>query len=383
MKIIPTIRTITKDRCWEHLVWWTELHRIDRENADRIRTRKYALIDIEEMPIREAFPEDRKLAFMAVANLKSVGQWSYATKEVFKKTLKTAAKDANMYFKDTGKKNKDGTHILQKRKTEGLYDVYFNLPPWISLNLAKLVEEGESGNDTFKITMAKLGVALSRELEKRSGYKAVSFAFHPDSRNKVGFHLQFQTVSDKKLLGRSTNGKKGRKGLRVMGDVNLAMYRMNKLDKITTDRHGEPLLQKDIATRFERKNYDDIAFDSILNDFIDKNLPKQVVNKIKNDGVEYAKNWNAKRVEAVANSPKALKAELERIKGLSASNAKAWGTAQKEIRTLKEAPEKLKEQLDSLNEKAIQDAARITDLERQLKELKKKKGVSGNEDMEM
>jgi hypothetical protein len=158
----------------------------------------------------------------------------------------------------------------------------------------------ESGRlDEVKLVVRKAVNAARTKLAKRTGYKLVGAAVHPDSRGVIGYHLQFQTAAGGQLLGRSAKGKKG--GLRLAGDAMSAVARYSEFVEVT-DRFG--VLGRDC---------DDIALNKAVDWQCEKLLGPEEWAKVEARARAMADDWQRRRDEALARRADVadLKRQLE------------------------------------------------------------------------
>jgi hypothetical protein len=122
-------------------------------------------------------------------------------------------------------------------------------------------------------------------LEERTGYEGVGIALHPDSKTGFGFHLQFLTCKDGKLLGKSASGERGRKGLKLAGDVNLAMTRFDAVEAV-------PGGWKTIV---EERDYDDVAMEgpmvAVIREALEERFGPESLEILDDMAMDYVQNW--------------------------------------------------------------------------------------------
>lgn len=242
----------------------------------------------------------------------------------FEAGLEDAKSDGRKWKTDTGKvAKKTGLPILQSREGPGLYDCYFSFPPWVTEFLARLVESGEI--DRASSVVGASMSAVAEGLETRTGYKAVGVALHPDSRTALGFHVQYQTASGGKLLGRSADGRKGRKGVRLLGDAMLGVSRFGAF--VELDAKAREAIKK--------KDFDDVALDVVLMKTLEEELGDDWAT-VMELGKVYSEAWKKQRDEALAQKKKVERAERE-AKSLKKENLSLKGRLaklEKEIKAL-------------------------------------------------
>lgn len=249
----------------EHYVFGSDRHTTDKEVADRLRATEYIPTTVV-VPSKGPFPRARELA----ENLVRRGErWEEVPAEIYVKRLRPfTSRKAGTYWSPKKVRGevltkKDGSPIMQCQRTKALHDIYLSLPPWITEVLAQATELSE-GIPTVRRVAEQAALAAAETLEKRTGYKAVGIALHPDGRNAFGIHIQFLTVEDGQLLGRSRGGGKGRRGLRLAGDVNCALHRFGKVREIPGGWN------KVVSER----DYDDIAMIDAIDQTIMEIVPR-------------------------------------------------------------------------------------------------------------
>lgn len=249
----------------EHYVFGSDRHRTDKAMADRLRATEYIPTTVA-VPTKGPFPRAKELAENLV--LGEDGKWEQVPPGVYvKRLLPFTSRKAGTYWatkKVRGEvlKKKDGTPVMQRQHTRALHDIYLSLPPWISEVLAHATQTAD-GMATVRRVAEQAALAAADVLEKRTGYKAVGVALHPDARNAFGIHIQYLTVENGQLLGRSQGGGRGRRGVRLAGDVNCALHRFGQVREIPGGWN------KVVAER----DYDDIAMIDAMDETIEQVLP--------------------------------------------------------------------------------------------------------------
>ena len=289
-RVTKKARPISSERQLEHYVFGSDRHRADKTVADRLRAMEYVPTTVV-VPVTEHFPRAGDLAENLVRVVhEGELRWKEAPQEAYIQALKPyLKKGAGEYQipKHSGGQiltKKNGDPVMQKYRTKALRDVYISLPPWVAEAAADLMDY-EGGPEKVRRMVEQAALAAAETLEERTGYKALGIAIHPDSRYAIGVHIQFLTVENNQLLGRSRTGSGGkggvgRRGLRLAGDVNCALHRFNKVREI------EGNWIKSVSTR----DYDDIAMIDAMDARIKELLPNIDYNK-----EHYVDGWIAKR----------------------------------------------------------------------------------------
>lgn len=328
-RVCKKTRKLKRVESIKHLVFDSDQHEVDKLKADALRDFEFIMVGKKEGKVTESFPMDKSLCFNAIKN--KSGGFEYADEEVFTKYIKEETKDCKEYFVDTGRVGKKGGSYLQRRDGGGVKDTYINLPPWVSTYFAERVESGAEGVTFTRKTLSSLGLVLARELAQRTGYSVVGVALHPDSRGKLGLHFQYKTCSGGKPLGRSANGKRGRKGLRNLGDNNISLWQFSNLG-----------VDIDFSHKFEG-DFDDKALLIKMSDYLSSKLPKADLDKIQTDARIYANAWKEERevklqnqmklsvaLKELSEAKKVIKSMGERLQGVhETSKTHKLGVAKK------------------------------------------------------
>lgn len=274
----------------EHYVFGSERHRTDKSVADRLRATEYVATTVV-VPETGPFPRARELAENLVRVVhEGELRWKEAPGKAYIEALKPYIKKGAGEYQFPKVSNgqivtkKNGDPVMQKKRTKALRDVYLSLPPWVTEGLAELATL-EGGLAKVRRVAEQAALAAAEALEERTGYKAMGIAIHPDSKFALGIHIQFLTVENGQLLGRSRLGSggaggRGRRGLRLAGDVNCALHRFNKVRPVDGNWN------KSVSTR----DYDDIA----MIDAMDKRIGELMPN-IDYGKEHYVDSWLAKR----------------------------------------------------------------------------------------
>ena len=110
----------------------------------------------------------------------------------------------------------------------GLVETNAALSTGLAMVLAGLVRAGQMGQvrDIMRLAAEK-GMAV---LERRSGYIPTYMALHPDAEGTLSVHYGLSPVNPDKhvLVGISATGKRGRKGIRNMGDALISILRHDR-----------------------------------------------------------------------------------------------------------------------------------------------------------
>lgn len=208
-----------------HLVFTSDRHREDREAADRLRA----------MPVvprisRGEFPEGKKIAFQGHfcgENTVFGDRFERQPEVVFVAENLDNKRLCSWYVRKDSRETREGQ--VRKEKT-GLYEINVALSSGVALALAEAVRAGKDIGPALEAA-GKAGMAKTQEL---TGYIPVYLCCHPDAEGTVSFHLGFSPVDPetRQLVGISATGKRGKKGLRLLGDAFLSIHRHARFVKV-------------------------------------------------------------------------------------------------------------------------------------------------------
>jgi hypothetical protein len=311
-RITKRVRPVISKGQLEHYIYGSEKHLRDKEVAIQLRSMEFIPLTTVAEP-KPPFPRAHEVA----ENLVREGdKWmAVEGQEYIKRLLPFTRRKAGTYWSprvekgEVRRSKKTGEELMVKQHTRALHDVYLSLPPWVTEVFADAMALSDSVG-TIRNVAEQAALAAAEVLEKRTGYKVLGIALHPDSKQAFGIHIQYLSVEDGKLLGRSAGNRgRGRRGLRLAGDVNCALHRFNKVKEI-------PGRWQDVVAR---RDYDDIA----MIDAMDQTI-KEMVPRADSTKESYVNNWLAKRsksrgevdqeVDLLRQEVKSLKDENERLK---------------------------------------------------------------------
>jgi hypothetical protein len=126
----------------------------------------------------------------------------------------------------------------RKEKT-GVFEINVSLPTGVSLVLADMVRtmsgevpelEGrleDGGIQQLRFLLEEVGKAGMEKVRKLSGYLPIYLCLHPDSEGVLSYHFGLSPVdpATRQLLGISAGGRKGKRGLRLLGDAFMSIHR--------------------------------------------------------------------------------------------------------------------------------------------------------------
>jgi len=313
MRVTAKVRTVRGKRQGWHYVFTSEVHGDDERAARERRAKVFVQVGELERPHIE-FPKAKEVCSVGVRmetpkGVSCKASFKLATEEEFLARIDEARQpSAGVYFvPHTSKRKKDGSPVMQKRKTDALADAYFSMPPWYAEFFAGVVVGKPELAGEVRAAAFRAASAAAAALEERTGYEPVSLAVHPDGRTALGFHIQFRKIRDGKLLGRSNSGKVGRNGLRLAGDVNLALHRFDAVEAIAGN-------WKKVV---EERDYDDVAMDAALVAALDAEVKafagKEGVDYVRDIAREHVQQWKGKTGIADRIQKEEMKARLEKV----------------------------------------------------------------------
>jgi len=270
-------------------------HDSDREAAARIRA--FPVVPkLEQAP----FPHDRKVGF---AGHYVEGEFCVQGPAEFEAMNVTYKADA-WYLRSDPRPNRK-----PKIEVAGLLESNVAFSAGLSRVLAGMAE-AERFTDVRRMTLSA-GKAGMQELADRSGYWAAYMALHPDSEGTLSMHFGQWPVDrkERKLIGRSATGKRGRKGLRNLGDAFMSVLRHHEAIELPTDLVWRPL------KNLKERDPDDWAVGSAMDRVLREELSKlpdgaNLLQQADEYQKEAARDWLA-RYEAGAAGLAKLKTERD------------------------------------------------------------------------
>lgn len=313
MKVTAKVRKVRSNRQGEHYLFKSRTHEIDERAARKRRAKVFVQVGELEKP-KKAFPKAKEVCSVGVRVEPPKGgsgkaSFELATEEEFLKGINEARQpSAGVYFvPHASKTKKDGSPVMQKRRTDALSDAYFSMPPWYAEFFAAVIDSRPEMSVVVMGAAFRAAAAAAAALEERTGYEPVSLAVHPDGETALGFHIQFRKIRDGKLLGRSACGDVGRKGLRLAGDVNLALHRFDAVEVV-------PGSWKKVV---EERDYDDVAMDVALLKALDLEVEaiagKDGVEYVRSMAKDYVREWKGKTEIAGRIERAEMEARLEKV----------------------------------------------------------------------
>lgn len=261
----------------------------------------------------------------------------------------------------------------------------------ISSGLARELAAVVNGGDILKarslaLTAGKAGMEC---LAKRTGYSPAYMALHPDSVGTVSFHFGLWPVDPEKrcLIGRSAGGKKGRRGLRLLGDAFMSVLRHDQAIALPADLVHQPL------QNLKERDPDDwaigLTLDRVIRDEIScwpdgENILKRVDDYQRQAALEwllrfgnaggYRQNEFKKKLERRKAAAKRLMQEVVGQNEKQIHNLVAV-LAPSEEESLLDAAKRIAEQSQKTEENEHQverSALRVAELEKTLETLQEK-----------
>lgn len=198
-----------------HLVFSSTRHEEDKKVADRLR----------EMPLvprvkRGPFPGGKELSFQGHFK----GDYFHIQgEEEFVEENVLAKKENSWYLRE----DKRRPNSLGRKSKTGIMELNVSLPVGVSLCFARACKKNPDNIKVVRKMLLEVGFAGIEKARRLTGYKPIYVALHPDSEGVLSFHFGLSPVDTKsrKLLGISATGKRGRKGLRLLGDAFMSILR--------------------------------------------------------------------------------------------------------------------------------------------------------------
>ncbi len=319
-RITKKTRSVRRKTQVLHYVFGSKQHEIDEAAANKLRSIRYMPVEIiEPGSKKKPFGGSKEIARLVAGNAIRMsppkggesGRGGFSLVEKVEDYVDRLCDVGSPVHCERPKKGrppkKDGTLTVETYTVKDpLKDTYFSLPPWVSEFLSGVVENRPGEVEWVQAVAFEGAKAAAGVLEERTGYRVEGIALHPDGHGAFGFHLQYLTAADGELLGRSNDGKRGRKGLRVAGDVNLALSRFNAVESV-------PGGWKKVV---EERDYDDVAMDGPLNAAVREMIAAkfgpaglEALDEIARD---YVREW--KTGSAAKAREDKLKQEVDRLK---------------------------------------------------------------------
>jgi hypothetical protein len=311
MRIVSKQRRVSSKRAASHLRWSSDTHTRDKMAADNLR----ASVMIKPKTERTPFPNAESIAMQCLFEKRpGTKPGEEVVRPVvkgieFDEELNQIQRERSFYFG----KRLTGVHAgkVQRRKAKGILDTYVSIHPWWSKAIAEGIASGSLKPEGVRSSIGNMAFALSSKLGKRTEYQPVYFAVHPDSVNNLHIHFGLATISkDNQLLGRSADGKRGKKGLKHIGDCNLALYRMALV---------EPSPRNAIAVRQSQKDsWDDVWLSHQMEAELEARFPA-LKGRAKELALEHVRGWEEnyreRKTEVTPTETERLRVENKRLKG--------------------------------------------------------------------
>lgn len=195
-------------------MWLGKEHEIDRAAAEKLR-------QFPHVPRKKQlpFPKDVELGF--TGHFHKDG-FVMQDKETFTEEFVSNANKA-WYWREDKRGNRK-----PRRQDSGMLETNAALSAGYAMVLADLVRLGELTYVRKIAVMA--GEAGMHLLCERTGYLPGYMALHPDWEGTLSIHSGLWTVDPEKhvLVGKSAGGKRGRRGLRTLGDCFISLQRHHR-----------------------------------------------------------------------------------------------------------------------------------------------------------
>jgi hypothetical protein len=208
----------------------------DRERANELRESNRTIISFDSpRPAKDDFPYAMQVAGNYRVEVKDGKNFWLEEKENdgWVKFHQQMARARSYYFRK-GKKRKDGTYGEQRFNTKGVIDTYVTVPKWWTQAISERLRSGDLQADDVKHRLKQISCRLILKHEQRTGYEGLYAAVHPDSTDNLQIHLGVGTVdpTTHKLIGRSAGGKRGKRGLKELGDCFLYVWNLSHLGEL-------------------------------------------------------------------------------------------------------------------------------------------------------
>lgn len=318
-RITKKTRSVRRKTQVLHYIFGSKQHGIDEAAANKLRSVRYMPVEIiEPGSKKKPFGGSKEMARMVAGNAIRIhppkggeGHDGFSLVENVDDYVARLCDVGSPVHCERPKKGrppkKDGTLTMETYTVKDpLKDTYFSLPPWVSEFLSGVVKNRPGEAEWVQSVAFEGAKAAAGALEERTGYRVEGIALHPDGHGAFGFHLQYLTAASGELLGRSNDGKRGRKGLRVAGDVNLALHRFNAVEDV-------PGSWKKIV---ESRDYDDVAMDlplnAVIREMIDTKFGPAGLEALDVIARNYVQAW--KTGSAAKAREDKMKQEVDRLK---------------------------------------------------------------------
>lgn len=254
-----------------------KLHFDDRLDAEKLRQFP-SVARKKQLP----FPRDVEVGF---AGHYKDGKFAIQDPDTFV-AENVAARENAWYWRIDKRVGRNPT-----KKDTGLLEMNAAISTGLSMVLAHLVEQNGEVNLVQNIMRlaCESGMAV---LATRTGYLPSYLALHPDSKGTMSCHLGLSPIDPGKhvLIGRSATGKKGRKGLRTLGDSFTSILRHDRAIGLPSELIKLP------KENVEKRSPDDWAvaeeMDRVVREEIGK-LPNgpELLKQVDEHQCEAAKDW--------------------------------------------------------------------------------------------
>lgn len=240
-------RTRASSRTAQHAVWTSKQHKLDKARADFVRNDTAYYVRSSSAPLRqsEAFPEGERIASNSSV---SEAQGNTAIFKPLKaddyvRYINARKRERSWYYRQ-GQKKRDGSFGLQKQKQLGVIETFLTMPKWWTRTLAAGIETGALDPGEVRKSLQRIGGTLLLRLCTRTGYEPIAFDVHPESQDNLHLHFSIASIDkDHRLIGRSANGKRGKKGLRLLNDCYMAIWRFSRYFKLPDELMHKPKLK--------------------------------------------------------------------------------------------------------------------------------------------
>ncbi len=217
------------------------------------------------------------------------------------------------YYYRKGDKKKDGTFYTKPQKTNGVIENSISFGIGWSKVLKKESEKGNISTQRLGEIFSEIGLKLSKKLSERSGYIPLYFNFHPESVSNPHFHFGLGTLDPEThlLVGRSANGKRGKKGLRLLRPSFLNTWRNSRCYKLSAEE--KEIMESDFlqtprkafdtykqnfdgTEKTSHSGYDDVALSLYMDELFTQYFPK-LVSQVNKEKSHHATLWAKEKIK--------------------------------------------------------------------------------------
>lgn len=298
------------ERAARHSFLLSETHKNDVERGVAVRKARAFRQYEKSFKARVLFPKREELSFTCncVPRGKAFSLQNVDNEAEHVRHRRKLQEERSFYWTTT--KSRHGKSKKRKwKKEEPLLQTDISLPPWWTKALGEAIASKKLSVADAQERLLALGKRVASVYLKRSGYELGWLCLHAESNENIHFELGFSTINKKnELIGRSADGKKGRKGFCMTHRSFLGLWRYDQIESDEV-RLPEELLKaakRDFAkheTPWTWEDWQDGRFDNIAAaGYLDDSLPQaEYFPEIANRANELAKEMLADAVAPVSS----------------------------------------------------------------------------------